>query len=306
MQNDASTSPLYRIPHEQVANRMLYHLKMAGGRPVNLRELIEVGGVSHSDGHTPFNLVYDMAAERVVRIFRRTRFGKKVIFDQDPNKLRWQVLRERNRIISSFVFGWKETWEAEREREHYVELTEHFLRVQALLGIRTRDLAQREEATISVTPVFGAAHDARYAVFVAMPFAESIRDVYDHSIVPACAAANLTVGRADEIFGANHVMRDVWSLLLNCNKVIVDCTGRNPNVFYELGIAHTIGKPVMLISQNLDDIPFDLRHWRVTIYSSAGDGFQSLMTEVSKFLASPNSTQRPLETSASKGQRSEG
>lgn len=43
-------------------------------------------------------------------------------------------------------------------------------------------------------------------------------------------------------------------------------TDRNPNVFYELGLAHAISKPVILISKSIDDVPFDLRSIRVLVY----------------------------------------
>lgn len=58
--------------------------------------------------------------------------------------------------------------------------------------------------------------------------------------------------------------------------VVCDCTGRNPNVFYEVGIAHTLGREVILITQSHDDIPFDLRHLRYIAYLNNGEGLASL------------------------------
>jgi hypothetical protein len=62
-------------------------------------------------------------------------------------------------------------------------------------------------------------------------------------------------------------------MMLRSRVVICDCTGRNPNVFYEIGIAHTLGREVILITQNPEDIPFDLRHLRsayIVLFRSDG------------------------------------
>jgi len=47
---------------------------------------------------------------------------------------------------------------------------------------------------------------------------------------------------------------------------IADLTGRNPNVLYELGIAQTLGKPCILLTQDINDVPFDIRQYRVIQY----------------------------------------
>ena len=67
--------------------------------------------------------------------------------------------------------------------------------------------------------------------------------------------------------------------------VICDCTGRNPNVFYEIGIAHTLGREVILITQVDADIPFDLRHLRYVRYLNNGEGLQTLRERLQPRLA---------------------
>ena len=66
------------------------------------------------------------------------------------------------------------------------------------------------------------------------------------------------------------------SLIDRSRVVICDCTGRNPNVFYEIGIAHTLGREVISITQNPEDIPFDLRHLRYVHYLNNAEGRQAL------------------------------
>jgi hypothetical protein len=74
------------------------------------------------------------------------------------------------------------------------------------------------------------------------------------------------------------VIQDVVSLIDRSTVVICDCTGRNPNVFYEIGIAHTLGREVILITQAEADIPFDLRHLRYVRYLNNGEGLNALST----------------------------
>ncbi|HLX68458.1 MAG TPA: hypothetical protein VKV04_02420, partial [Verrucomicrobiae bacterium] len=93
---------------------------------------------------------------------------------------------------------------------------------------------------------------------------------------------NLSVSRADDFFSAHSVMSDIWNAICSARLIIADCTGRNPNVFYEIGIAHVVGKTVVLITQNQEDIPFDIRHYRFIEYKYTPRGiteFESRLKE---------------------------
>jgi hypothetical protein len=104
-------------------------------------------------------------------------------------------------------------------------------------------------------------------VFVAMPFLAEIDPIYrDHIKEVVETKIKTTVGRADDFYTNHEIMKDVWSAIYYSDVVIADCTGRNPNVFYEIGIAHTLGKKTILIAQKIDDIPFDVRHIRNIVY----------------------------------------
>jgi hypothetical protein len=80
-------------------------------------------------------------------------------------------------------------------------------------------------------------------------------------------------------------MRDVWWSICQSKAVVADCTDKNPNVFYEIGLAHTIGKPVVLITQREADIPFDLRQIRYVAYDSSLDGIERLADSLRATLA---------------------
>lgn len=105
-------------------------------------------------------------------------------------------------------------------------------------------------------------------VFMVMPFKQELDSTYN-SIKKVSVNLNLTMKRGDDPYSKNDIMHDIWSLIYNCDLVIADCTGQNSNVFYELGIAHTLKKFTILLAQNIEDIPFDLRHRRFIIYDSA-------------------------------------
>lgn len=104
-----------------------------------------------------------------------------------------------------------------------------------------------------------------------MPFDAAFNEVY-LSIQQAAEGAGMRCRRADDIWENPAVIQDVVMLIDRSRVVVCDCSGRNPNVFYEAGIAHTLGRDVVLITQSEHDIPFDLRHLRYIQYHNNGEG----------------------------------
>ncbi len=112
--------------------------------------------------------------------------------------------------------------------------------------------------------------------FVLMPFADELRLVYDEAIVPAATRAGLECQRADEIMQPGGVMEQVRQSLMEARIVIADLTNMNPNVFYELGLAHVIGHCAILITQDKKWVPFDLQHMRWIKYKMDEHGLNLL------------------------------
>lgn len=112
-----------------------------------------------------------------------------------------------------------------------------------------------------------------------MPFHPSFDPVYA-ALKQTAEAVGLRCRRADDIWENPAVIQDVVSLIDRSSIVICDCTGRNPNVFYEIGIAHTLGRDVILITQAESDIPFDLRHLRFVHYLNNGEGLNALSSRL--------------------------
>jgi hypothetical protein len=116
-------------------------------------------------------------------------------------------------------------------------------------------------------------------VAVMMPFDARFANVYG-TLQQAVTECEMRCNRADDIWFNNHIMDDVINLIWRARVVIADLTSKNPNVFYEAGIAHTLGRDVIQIAQSMDDIPFDLRSIRSVTYLHNGEGLTRLKAQV--------------------------
>jgi len=108
----------------------------------------------------------------------------------------------------------------------------------------------------------------RPKVFVMMPFDSEFDEVYKLFITGALNEAGYDVFRADDLRSQRSILQDIISSIVSCDLIVADLTGANPNVFYELGLAHGLKKPVILLTQDLSDIPFDLKPYRVLRYDT--------------------------------------
>jgi hypothetical protein len=116
--------------------------------------------------------------------------------------------------------------------------------------------------------------------FVLMPFAKPINDYYQRIFRPALEAAGYSVSRADDLFAPRPIILDIQESIGQADLILCEMTDKNPNVFYELGLAHALGKPAILLSQRQGDIPFDLRHIRVILYDPAEVGWDESLREL--------------------------
>ncbi len=108
----------------------------------------------------------------------------------------------------------------------------------------------------------------RPKVFIMMPFDPEFDDVYNLFIADALDEADCDVFRADDLRSQRSILQDIICSIVSCDLIVADLTGANPNVFYELGLAHALRKPVILLTQDLSDIPFDLKSYRVLQYDT--------------------------------------
>lgn len=139
--------------------------------------------------------------------------------------------------------------------------------------------------------------------FVLMSFAEQYKEIYQEVYKPVCSKNGINCWRVDEISRPGSITRDIVEGILDADIVIADLTSKNPNVFYELGIAHSIGNKTIMTSQSLQDVPFDIANYRVLLYEQSIKGSKKLATDLEKaigdLLAALDRTNNPLQDALS-------
>ncbi len=103
--------------------------------------------------------------------------------------------------------------------------------------------------------------------FVLMPFDPEFDKIFNDLIKPALEEVGYDVNRADDILSQQNILKDIVRGIAEADLVVADLTTVNPNVFYELGISHTMQRPTVLLTQSIEDVPFDLKSYRVIQYS---------------------------------------
>lgn len=129
--------------------------------------------------------------------------------------------------------------------------------------------------------------------FVVMPFASMFEREYTRVIKPAIESVGLECVRGDEIYSEQSIIQDIWKTLRSCRVVLAELSGRNPNVMYEVGLAHALGKPIILLTRNQDDVPFDLKSLRYVYYDTDNPDWGTdlraeLVRAVNKVLENPS------------------
>lgn len=115
--------------------------------------------------------------------------------------------------------------------------------------------------------------------FVLMPFENQFNDIYE-DLISATLSEYYTVARADNVSSHQSIIKDIIVNIASAKLIIADLTNLNPNVFYEVGIAHALNKPTVLLTQDIDKVPFDLRSYRLIPYSQNFKHADNLKTQL--------------------------
>ena len=184
-----------------------------------------------------------------------------------------------------------EDTEAENGRKPVGEIKETGLWPMIRVGFGGMSLAEaallsRHSKGMAVAPVFGRPRqpEEKIDVFVLMPFKAKMEKVYTNHIKKMGEEFGLAVRRADEIFSPRPFMEKVWDGICAARLVLADCTEKNPNVFYEIGMAHTVGKKVVLITRSDKDIPSDIKHFDYIPYIYDPEGVGTLIEKLRAFV----------------------
>jgi hypothetical protein len=148
--------------------------------------------------------------------------------------------------------------------------------------------------------------EGRAVAFLLMPFDASMDRLRDE-VIAAGADVNVKVVRADDIFSAGIIIEQIKQHIKKADAVIAVCTGRNANVFYELGIAEASQTPI-LVAEQKSDIPFDVQHFRVQFYggNEPGNRRDTLRKRIASALAETIPEERRGVPLAKQSQRSRG
>jgi hypothetical protein len=120
--------------------------------------------------------------------------------------------------------------------------------------------------------------------FILMPFTEPWSDrVYKRLIKQNIEDLGLQCLRADNLNGS-IIIEDIWTSINQAAIIISDVTNKNPNVMYEMGIVHTLGKPSILLTQDIANTPFDFRHLRHNVYQDNIEGFEIFGDKLKKII----------------------
>jgi hypothetical protein len=145
--------------------------------------------------------------------------------------------------------------------------------------------------------------DTQKKCFVLMPFSEEFKEIFTEVYKPVCQDNLIHCWRVDEIARPGSITKDIIEGILDADIIIADLTTKNPNVFYELGIAHSVGNKTIMTAQNLADVPFDIANYRIIVYQHSLTGcrelHQKLDTAIKELLTALDRTNNPFQEVAS-------
>ena len=124
----------------------------------------------------------------------------------------------------------------------------------------------------------------RRLCFVLMPFTEEFNRIYKECIKSTIEKHNWICQKADEIYETKAIIDLILEQIHRADLIVADITGKNANVFYELGYAHAVKKNTILLTQSIADAPFDLRHRQLVKYSPEPENLEKLSKDIEKYL----------------------
>jgi hypothetical protein len=120
-------------------------------------------------------------------------------------------------------------------------------------------------------------------VFVLTPFHDDAKETFD-TIVKTCRLVGLECLRGDETRATGSIMTQILKYIVRARLIIANISGRNPNVYYELGIAHALDKPVLLVAKAAERIEFDVQSIRVVFYENPSELASLLLPAIAQIM----------------------
>jgi hypothetical protein len=153
-------------------------------------------------------------------------------------KLRTVLTNLRSAGLIEFDPASLELEVGEQSGTRRITVSKNWSQIQGALEISLSKVARLSSRnSMMVDPFFGLPNKKKAKstdVFVLMPFQERLKPIYDDHIKVVTDKLAVSVSRADDLFGADAVMSDIWTSICAAKVIVADCTDRNPNVFYEI------------------------------------------------------------------------
>ena len=103
--------------------------------------------------------------------------------------------------------------------------------------------------------------------FVIMPFQDEMKHIYTEVVKPACERAQFDALRADDLIGPYNIHRNIIRYIFDSDVIVADLTKWNPNVFYEMGVAHAIANKTIMMIREGEELPFDIVNYQCLKYT---------------------------------------
>ena len=197
----------------------------------------------------------------------------------------WTTLSQLGFARETFI----ETINLARDYKHTSALQDLVNLLRSLEFDSEDDILGREFDSLIKVPVpdFEKVRVRERTCFVMMPFSSDYYSVYESAIASALRKSQCISIRGDEIQLPGQITVQIFHDIASSNFCIADVSGKNPNVMYELGIAHTLKKPVIIIAQTFsNDVPFDVRHYRYISYERTDTGLMKLESAITRAISS--------------------
>ena len=122
-------------------------------------------------------------------------------------------------------------------------------------------------------------------VFIVMQFSDEYNTLYNEVIKPVTESFDLECIRADEFYTSSPIIKDIVDSIKESYIIIAEITPDNPNVFYEIGYAHAINKPtILLCDKKREKLPFDVSGFRTLFYDNSIGGKSKVERDLKKFI----------------------
>lgn len=212
--------------------------------------------------------------------FYRDKVGNRVVndFARVMATLKSSKLIDRGVIVSNRGFTQDATLVAERTGVELLTLDDLRQRVPEPMR-QDRPIAHKRGKAAEEKP-----RRAVHRFFVAMPFTPEMDDVYHLGIRETVQTLGGACERADEIQHTGGILEKIYDSIRDASIMIAEVSLPNPNVFYEIGFAHALGKPVVLITRDIAGSPFDLRGYNHIVYKSIVELRRSLESMLRELL----------------------